>query len=1348
MMTTVALSLVFAAMLALSPAATTSEASVDLDAEKKPDKPIEVVMLEEEAAKKKKEEETVVENSAWNEDWSEDIVEKAVMKVLKELKYTTNENTQNSRALEETRAVDCPDGDPTLTPWNPGHDEAARVVVGRGQNFLLQSSASFHSLEIKDGGRVVFADLGSSSDTEIVLRSREILVSADGEFHIGSEACPYQGSATVALYGRSDDRNNNKQFLVLEGGTLEVHGKHKLGWTQLSQTVPAGGLPKGTYVWDSAPARPRGIHVRVFDEISGTHLSTDRFDTQVNEAESLRLAAFIDQVPAGKVVALAVVTTANGKLEATAKQKIRELGSVEVETLGRRQPWAIVSVKGDPSVAVEQRLPFLDEQTTGTATAAVTLQSFFGSFKVTATSEWLGGRPKCTFTVDGVGNEMVMNLKDDVSSWEPGDHIVLASTDYDMEQAEEFELLPCEECSTRQVKINGRAKYTHFGEVADDVDLRGEVGLLTRNVKFLSEMEDSCYGDNFCQFFDYDTYGGHLKVLAGFKNVHLSGAEFTRMGRLVLGTYPVHFHLAGDVDEAGGYSRPTYVRDLSIHHCFSRCVTIHGTHGLLVQDTVGYDTLGHCYFLEDGNEQRNVLDHNLGLVTRPGTLLPSDRDENMCLRMTDAVYGDYVPDANKECTGVSTFWISHPNNVFTNNSAAGSAEVGIWYIFHDEPTGPSAGSLPFKQAERTPLGRFYNNRVHSNSDRGLMIDDRVKTTPASAAAPQEFLALGQGQGYYPHQNADLEQSRVPAMIEGLIAYKNQAGAWIRGGDIWQNKCAFVDNGVGITMASSGFFPKDVGGTQQIWNSIFVGESANVGTNTGASAWGMGGVEAVERSFPSKTSFPMRGLDIYDGPTIARSCTFKKYASAPEHDRYSSAIGWRLTNDWHMTPKNNVTDLKFENVKTRVFTTGEDVPFMSTDKDGDKNQIVHDLDGTVTGYPDTYVVRQDNHLVRNPGCVDKPDWHASICSGEFAQVLLSAKPAQSRTMTIVRDEYPDHPMTMSGAQRLTTKFYQPVVALEQSYTIHWDTRAPEEVTIYLFNFDSGEWVRLGLCYPPGTTFEIKYQLEGRIKKKVTYEEDMSAVSTLTDVEDGGGKLFYFEESTGLLFLKLRANEIRSGDDYCSDVGCERVLVTATMTGDQVSDCRASAYPKYSLTPTQPFPMPSFSLDVSDCVDCGAQEPIVFDPNLRFLDVTVVSAGWEETRQGHRTSIEINGVRYNPRRGYFILGVDAVSGSVTHQANFDTHRSAENDVAMANFLRNELPQNSVVLVTVRVRASRFAQEGPAVLKEFGATGPVEVEDKGNFAMVGFKGTVWPSWVREVNLPPGQGPARIEAEIPLMG
>ena len=54
------------------------------------------------------------------------------------------------------------------------------------------------------------------------------------------------------------------------------------------------------------------------------------------------------------------------------------------------------------------------------------------------------------------------------------------------------------------------------------------------------------------------------------------------MGQQLVGQYPIHFHLAGNVDEQGGYNPPTYVRDLSIHHTFSRCVTVHGSNGLLV----------------------------------------------------------------------------------------------------------------------------------------------------------------------------------------------------------------------------------------------------------------------------------------------------------------------------------------------------------------------------------------------------------------------------------------------------------------------------------------------------------------------------------------------------------------------------------------------------------------------------------------------------------------------------------------------------------------------------------------------------------------------------------------------
>ena len=53
-------------------------------------------------------------------------------------------------------------------------------------------------------------------------------------------------------------------------------------------------------------------------------------------------------------------------------------------------------------------------------------------------------------------------------------------------------------------------------------------------------------------------------------------------------------------------------------------MTIHGSHGVLIQDNVGYDTRGHCFFTEDGGEKDTVFNGNLGLSTRTGVITPSD----------------------------------------------------------------------------------------------------------------------------------------------------------------------------------------------------------------------------------------------------------------------------------------------------------------------------------------------------------------------------------------------------------------------------------------------------------------------------------------------------------------------------------------------------------------------------------------------------------------------------------------------------------------------------------------------------------------------------------------------------
>lgn len=73
-------------------------------------------------------------------------------------------------------------------------------------------------------------------------------------------------------------------------------------------------------------------------------------------------------------------------------------------------------------------------------------------------------------------------------------------------------------------------------------------------------------------------------------------------------------------------------------------------------------------------------------------------------------------------------------------------------------------------------------------------------------------------------------------------------------------------------------------------------------------------------------------------------------------------------------------------------------------DGDKTTIFHDKDGSVSEYPGSFLVKEDNWLLRHPDCIDVPDWRAAICSGHYAQVgqcmshlhtfILRNEPSQS------------------------------------------------------------------------------------------------------------------------------------------------------------------------------------------------------------------------------------------------------------------------------------------------------------------------------------------------------------------
>jgi cell migration-inducing and hyaluronan-binding protein len=68
----------------------------------------------------------------------------------------------------------------------------------------------------------------------------------------------------------------------------------------------------------------------------------------------------------------------------------------------------------------------------------------------------------------------------DASGWRVGDEIVLASTDFDPRQAERRYISAI---NGNRLTLDRPLQYMHYGEITFGVDERGEVGLLSRNIR-------------------------------------------------------------------------------------------------------------------------------------------------------------------------------------------------------------------------------------------------------------------------------------------------------------------------------------------------------------------------------------------------------------------------------------------------------------------------------------------------------------------------------------------------------------------------------------------------------------------------------------------------------------------------------------------------------------------------------------------------------------------------------------------------------------------------------------------------------------------------------------------------
>jgi cell migration-inducing and hyaluronan-binding protein len=314
-------------------------------------------------------------------------------------------------------------------------------------------------------------------------------------------------------------------------------------------------------------------------------------------------------------------------------------------------------------------------------------------------------------------------------------------------------------------------------------------------------------------------------------------------------------------------------KNAAIHDTYNRCVTVHGTNFLRVENNVTYNTVGHCFFLEDGIEHGNEFVHNLGIQTKCHTSKPcvptrlaaagesANFDDRQAVRANGQASKDVLLPSDNT---VATFWITNPDNTFRDNVAAGSDSNGFWMSLPEHPNGKFEGTEISKATwpRRTPFREFKGNVAHSNYD-AFMFDRNINANNTFGVT---------GNAHMPKENpADANSKTVETVFENLTAYKNRnGGIWGRGEMHVFRNVKLADNAMGYTHAS-GSAGRDPF-TSKVVDSLFVGETENIG-NPATDA-----EKAYGRSLPKPTmpDFPIRGYEYYDYRHDVENVTFRNY----------------------------------------------------------------------------------------------------------------------------------------------------------------------------------------------------------------------------------------------------------------------------------------------------------------------------------------------------------------------------------------------------------------------------------------------------------------------------------------
>jgi cell migration-inducing and hyaluronan-binding protein len=137
-------------------------------------------------------------------------------------------------------------------------------------------------------------------------------------------------------------------------------------------------------------------------------------------------------------------------------------------------------------------------------------------------------------------------------------------------------------------------------------------------------------------------------------------------------------------------------------------------------------------------------------------------------------------------------------------------------------------------------------------------------------------------------------------------------------------------------------------------------------------------------------FPIRGYEYYDYRDDVVDTTFMNYQD--NDTRETGALSWLLYTSSGVHTENTIMGAKFINAKPVHF------PDYVFDYDNDhrggvawRTAVIHDLDGSVGGIPDAYILIHDGEhdsIATDETCEIHLTWNAAVCTGDIGRLFFN------------------------------------------------------------------------------------------------------------------------------------------------------------------------------------------------------------------------------------------------------------------------------------------------------------------------------------------------------------------------